>query len=75
MDSCHSEKDICVQVKPELINSFAYEYACSGLPNISYRNINHSVIGILSALGGWEMSESKAEHIERMRIERWRRWV
>lgn len=39
-----------VMVKPALINSFRYEYASSGLVNISYRNINHSFIGNLSAV-------------------------
>lgn len=41
---------IFVMVKLALINSFRYEYACSGSVNISYRNINHSFIGILSAV-------------------------
>lgn len=70
-------------VKPALINSSRYEYACSGLVNISYRNINHSFIGNLSAVedgngrarirGGGE----KEKHIERVRIEErcWRGWV
>lgn len=37
-------------VYPALINSYRYEYACSGLVNISYWNINHSFIGNLSAV-------------------------
>ncbi len=36
--------------KPALINIFRYEYACGGLVNISYRNINHPFIGNLSAV-------------------------
>lgn len=40
-----------VMVKPALINSSRYEYASSGLVNISYRNINHSFIGNLSVAG------------------------
>lgn len=39
-----------VTARPALINSPRYEYACGGLVNISYRNINHPFIGNLSAL-------------------------
>lgn len=39
-----------VTARPALINSPRYEYACSGLVNISYRNINHPFIGNLSAV-------------------------
>lgn len=39
-----------VIVRPALISSSRYEYACSGLVKISYRNINHSFIGNLSAV-------------------------
>lgn len=64
-----------VMVRPALINSFRYEYACSGLVNISYRNINHSFIGNLSAVedgngeGARIWGEGKKEkHTERVRI-------
>lgn len=61
-------------VRPALINSFRYEYACNGLGNISYRNINHSVIGILSAVEDGNRRarmgvKEREKHIERVRIE------
>ncbi len=61
--------------KPALINIFRYEYACGGLVNISYRNINHPFIGNLSAVEDGNRRArirgegGKEKHIERVRIE------